>query len=435
MKNDIRIPAYMLLGVGLFCILFGVVVPGYDWIPEVIGLVLIVISVILLSGQKITKIGIHDVFSIETAAASQIHEPPRKLDDEEMVQRRNFSSRIIDELPGENAPAFNVLEEKMAVTVTPCSDPMTPMYMLDNYFRIIDWNASFSACFDRTMEGRRGLTVLEWTYFLENYKEILEHGKKVFGGDAKEFPRIDVEELHYNSRRFGHIKGIKRAYQVPNDDGSCLGWLITIEPEFESIQMSQAFQASLFSSLRLSLMWSEYALSYDMVLNQSNIYPELLRKLLGETGSGLSPIPQKAKVLDLGAGTGNITFMLANPGSERLVVALDNNNMMLNYLRNKCSRVLRKDAFRISEPHKNANAEKVLSVIKKELQKNGRFEAIKNHYYKVEQINKYSLAPMLNKINLTDMEQILQSAGFSEIIYREDKTYAKQSFIVCARKS
>ena len=39
---------------------------------------------------------------------------------------------------------------------------MSPMYLLDEGFRIVDWNFAFSLAFDRSMEGRRGLSVREW---------------------------------------------------------------------------------------------------------------------------------------------------------------------------------------------------------------------------------------------------------------------------------
>ncbi len=159
--------------------------------------------------------------------------PPKELSPEVERERRNYSSGIEHQLPGFFAPAFQLLDEKLAVTVTPCADPMTPMYMLDHNFRIIDWNLAFSMCFDRTMEGRRGRNVLEWTYFLDNYEEALNHGIAVFG-EGKEYPRIDIEELTYTSDRYGLINGKKRAYQIPDDDGSCLGWLTTIKPAFPS---------------------------------------------------------------------------------------------------------------------------------------------------------------------------------------------------------
>lgn len=486
----------VLLVFGIFLILVDIIdnlmaSSGADKLDGMImnlsGIAMIVFAILSLSGRMISKVGVRDLITIETVAAAT-QQPPRELEPE-VLQKRIIQSREY-RLPGQNAPDFNILENKIALTVTPCSDPMTPMYMLDNNYRIINWNTSFSICFDRTMEGRRGLNVLEWTYFLDNYQEVLDHGVKVFA-DPEKLPSIDIEILEYTSRLFGPIKGTKRAYQIPHDDGSCLGWLITIEPEFENIQLSQSFQAALFSSLRLSLMWSEYALSYDVVLNQSSIYPDLIQTVIGEGRPGPQPIPFNSKVLDLGAGTGNITYLLARPEAQRLVVAIDDNPVMLNHLRGKCAPYLREDAegpgvitikqdiislyglkdeffdvvilnnvlyslaedavkpcireifrvlkpggeVRISEPHKKADAAKVLAVIKKELQKEGKFERIKDHYMKVEQINRFSLAPMLNKWDIGDMENILIDCGFNQICYREDKTYARQSFIICARRN
>jgi SAM-dependent methyltransferase len=49
-------------------------------------------------------------------------------------------------------------------------------------------------------------------------------------------------------------------------------------------------------------------------------------------------------VLDLGAGTGNATSLLAEREAHRLVVAIDNNPVMLSMLRDKCAPFLREDA-------------------------------------------------------------------------------------------
>ncbi|NOQ13627.1 MAG: hypothetical protein GQ583_03975, partial [Methyloprofundus sp.] len=89
---------------------------------------------------------------------------------------------------------------------------------------------------------------------------------------------------------------------------------------------------------------------------------------------------------------------------------------------------------RISEPHKNANASKVLREIKRELIKNRHFEEVQIHYQKVREINELSLAQMLNKWSIEDMEAILLKVGFSEITFKLDKTYARQSFLICAKK-
>ena len=106
---------------------------------------------------------------------------PRILDDDVRHSREDYAKD--KHLPGEDAPRFSAMVPSVAadIMVRPSAYPMTPMYLLDNAYRILDWNEAFSLAFDRTMEGRKGRGVLEWTYFLDNYEEVLDHGMKVFG--------------------------------------------------------------------------------------------------------------------------------------------------------------------------------------------------------------------------------------------------------------
>ena len=416
--------------------------------------------------------------------------PPRELPREVEVQRRDYAGQNEQQLPGHFAPAFQVLGEKLAFTVTPCADPMTPMYILDREFRVMDWNIAFSLCFDRTLEGRRGRNVLEWTYFLDNYEDVVNHGIGVFG-PGKERPRIDIEEIRYTSYRYGPITGTKRAYQIPGDDGECLCWLITIEPNFVQNEMATLHQADLFNALRKDLMWSEYALCYDKVLNNSLIYPALINTLIGHHNPGPAPIPEGTVVLDLGAGTGNLTYLLAERSAHRLVVSIDSNSVMLNVLRQKCEAFLRKDAqgpgviaikqdvsslyglndgffdyvvlnnvlyslepeaakaclkeahrvlkpggeLRFSEPKKGNKLSKVLDQIWRDLKGNNRYAGLEKEYNKVRQINELALAPLLHRWSLEEVRETLRrEIGFTEIKYATDNVYAGQSMLVCAQK-
>lgn len=461
-------------------------------LKEIVGLIILIVGYLIFTGLTITEVK-YKGFTFLFQSSQQPEPVKRELEPEILYERKQYSNQVQQRslLPGASAPEFHVLEEKLAFQVIPCSDPMTPMYMLDNNYRIMDWNSAFSACFDRTMEGRRGLNVLEWTYFLENYEEVLDHGVKAFS-DADNLPVIDIETIRYKSREYGNIVGIKRAYQIPSDDGGCLGWLITIEPEFESPAVTHKYQLDLFSRLRMGLMWSEYALSYDIILNNSDIYPNLIRTVTGlQNGEGPRPLPNNSKILDLGAGTGNIAALLAHPSANRLVVALENNGMMLNLLRRKCKQYLRDNAegpgiiaikqdisslyglksnffdavvinnvlyslknesvesclreayrvlapggeIRISEPHKKANAHKVLEKIKQELKQKGCFKELEFHYMRVKEIHDLYLSTMLNRWDVDDMEALLMQAGFTNITLKMIKTYAGQSFMIFAEKS
>ncbi len=445
-----------------------------------------------LIGLGLKKISLASVGEIEMSDVDHEvdHTARRELPREVEVERRDYAAQKEQQLPGLSAPAFQLLDEKLAFTGTPCADPMTPMYILDREFRIMDWNIAFSLCFDRTLEGRRGRNVLEWTYFLDNYEDVVNHGIGVFG-PGKERPRIDIEEIRYTSYRYGPITGTKRAYQIPGDDGECLCWLITIEPNFVQNEMATLHQADLFNALRKDLMWSEYALCYDKVLNNSLIYPALINTLIGHHNPGPASIPEGTVVLDLGAGTGNLTYLLAERSAHRLVVSIDSNSVMLNVLRQKCEAFLRKDAqgpgviaikqdvsslyglndgffdyvvlnnvlyslepeaakaclkeahrvlkpggeLRFSEPKKGNKLSKVLDQIWRDLKGNNRYAGLEKEYNKVRQINELALAPLLHRWSLEETRETLRrEIGFTEITYATDNVYAGQSMLVCAQK-
>lgn len=399
-------------------------------------------------------------------------------------ERRRVASKM--PLPDRNAPPFSLIDHHVGLKVIPRTDPTVPMYFLDNNYRIVDWNQSFSLAFDRTMEGRRGMSVSEWIFFLANYVEVLKHGTQAFA-DPNNLPQIDVETIQYTSRNYGSLSAIKRAYQVPKDEGGCLGWLTTLELSFNDEKKAEQFDLDLIRLLHMDLVWSEYSLVYDPVLNNTYVYPELLETLLGERGA-LSPIPAGATVLDLGAGTGNLTVRLADPTKGRLVFALENNDAMLKVLQRKCQSCLRSDndapgviaikqdvaslfglpdnyfsctmmnnvsyaledpvrtfrqvyqalkpggELRLSGPQKSTNLGKLLRTIRRDLEKKGMFQELESQYRRLEAINTLYLTPILHQWNIDDVKGQLSKAGFSEITYTTDKAYAGQSMIVCARK-
>jgi hypothetical protein len=145
------------------------------------------------------------------------------------------------------------------------------------------------------------MTVREWVFFLDNYEEVLKHGEEAFSPE-RALPNIDVEEIRYTSRRYGPLVATKRAYQIPDDDGSCLGWLTTLEPAFADDAKTEEFHLDTIHTMQMDLVWSEYSLSYDSVLLNTLVYPELLESLVGERGP-IPEVPHGAVVLDLGAGT------------------------------------------------------------------------------------------------------------------------------------
>lgn len=484
---------------GVFAIFLGLALVAYVlfWRVDVnmqvfyVGAAFVMIGIFLYLGKfpkEISKSGIKFDEQVEIIAPPCVEISKKQLSSEEKQEKRRFSDTFTV-LPGASAPTFHLLEESLALRPTPCADPMMPMYLLDAHFRIIDWNDAFTLAFERTMEGRRGENVLEWVYFLDNYEQVLRHGAETFG-DPEHLPRIDVETIEYTGSRYGKLIGKKRAYPIPDDNGECMGWLVTVEPHFEEKEQKSLFYTDLLTRLKQALVWSEYALSYDLVLNNTRVYPELIHTLIGESTPDLEIPPINARILDLGAGTGNITKRLADTGTERLIVALDNNPMMLNILRSKCHKYLRHDpggpgiiatrqditslfglkenyfdyAFlnnvlysideklvgdmlhdvhrvlkpggeiRISGPKKDANLEVLFQRMEDDLKANGKLEELQDQFHHVMGINFRYLQPMLHKWDVEDIKQLLNHAGFSTITYTNDKAYAGQSRIVCARK-
>jgi ubiquinone/menaquinone biosynthesis C-methylase UbiE len=459
------------------------------------GLFLIVFAAIMSYGQNLKSL----IFGFgKTKMEVVLYEQsqpqplisPRKLDDHELAEKESHAHEVQKErpLPGQDAPKYSALKPILAedLLVRPSAYPMTPMYLLDNAFRILDWNEAFSVAFDRTMEGRKGQGILEWTYFLDNYEDVLDHGVKTFSG-TNALPPIDVETIAYTSQRYGKLNATKRAYQIPDDAGACLAWLITLDVRFADHDQKVAFDQDLIRMLGLNLMWSEYALSYDRVLNSTKVYPELLDKFTGGY-DGVRPIPDDARILDLGAGTGNLAHELIKGGRDRIIVAAENNRVMLELLRTKCKKFLRSDTqgggiialkqditslfglddnffdfvilnnvlysiqdadaclseayrvlkpggeLRLSGPRKDTNLQILFDRIMKELKEAQKFTELEADYRHIVQINELRLRPWLYRWSRTDVEGMLTKAGFSKIVHSSEDIYAGQSMLVCAAK-
>jgi SAM-dependent methyltransferase/PAS domain-containing protein len=405
-----------------------------------------------------------------------------------LAEEMRKEGRLPDQVQG--APEFNAITATALsaddLAVRPSGYIYTPMYLLDSAYRIIDWNEAFTLAFDKTMEGRKGRSVLEWTYFLDNYEDVLEHGVTAFG-DADNLPRIDVEPIDYTSIRYGKLSATKRAYQIPNDDGTCMAWLVTLGLKFADSKQALAFHRDLIGLLAMNLMWSEYAMSYDRVLNSTEVYPQLLDKLIGGQ-AGVRPIPDDARILDLGAGTGNLAYKLITGGPNRLIYAAENNRTMLAFLRLKCRDFLRDDEegggivarkqditslfglddnyfdfvilnnvlyalqdplacltearrvlkpggeLRLSGPRKDTKLPVLFDQILRELKESDVFHELEQDYRRVLRINELKLGPMLYRWSTEEVKALLREAGFSKIVHSTEDVYAGQSMLVCAVK-
>jgi len=428
-------------------------------------------------------------FPDDPALPSIAHVEKAELAPEEKAQKEAFASSL--HLPTHDAPPFRILTEQSLSEpgLWPGADPSLPMYTLGKDYRIIDWNKAFSLAFDRSMEGLRGQFVTEWVYHLANYEDILRHGESAFA-DRNNLPRIDIEDIRFVSKRYNGISATKRAYQIPGDDGECVGWLIILDLRFDDDKAQMKFHSELIQIQRMDLLWSEYAIVYDKVLTNTEVYRELLAEMV-EGRNGERPIRPETAVLDLGAGTGVITEVLSEPDKNRAIVAIDDNRMMLNLLKWKCRDRLTEDVaapgvtvikqdilslyglddnyfdyvmannvlyslgseeaiqscleevhrvlkpsgeIRLSGPKKDTDLNRLFRRIQDDLKNANKFKELKDDFKRVEEINKKRLSRFLFDYDLDDMKSLVHKAGFSQITYETDRAYGGEAMIIFATK-
>jgi ubiquinone/menaquinone biosynthesis C-methylase UbiE len=199
-------------------------------------------------------------------------------------------------------------------------------------------------------------------------------------------------------------------------------------------------------------------------------------------------IPDDARILDLGAGTGNFAEGPIRTGRDRVIFAVENNRLMLELLKGKCQKFLRtapseggvipikqditylfglednyfdfvtfnnvlyavQDAdsclaeccrvlkaggeLRLSGPRQDTNLKVLFDRIAMDLKEDGKFEELQADYYQAYQINELKLGPMLYRWTTKDVETMLMKAGFSKILYSSEDVYAGQSMFICAVK-
>ena len=477
----------------------------YDWIwtpeaPERLNLVYISLILcffstttggLMLYGKTLSNVKAGKFFQIDFAPSHPVKDIPdqavKTLDENVLEQRKQFAQD--HQLPGDDGPRFSSINISKAseILVRPSAYPMTPMYLLDNNYRIIDWNDALSLAYDRTMEGRFGHSILEWTYFLDNYEDILKHGEKVFT-DENRLPVIDVENIEYTSMRYGKIRAKKRAYQVPDDEGLCLAWLITLDLRFVDVQTEERYKKDLLHKLSKDQVWSEYSFYYDALLKNTKIYDDLIDVMVG-VAPGFGRINGSSRVLDLGAGTGNICQALHNANPQGTTIALENNRIMLDILRCKCRdflvtsddqagviavkqditslygladdyfdyviannvlyavkdidsclkeihRVLKPGAnLRISGPHAKSDPDRLFKYIRSELKAKGIFAELEEAYRRVYNINKFRLGSLINRFTYEDLQTKLTEVGFVDVHQPDVQVYNGESMLISATKN
>lgn len=195
----------------------------------------------------------------------------------------------------------------------------SPTYYLDVNYHIVDWNIAFELVFSRITNVLRGKHVNWFIAQLANAEDVFAHAAQFSAGSI---PLVDLESLDYMTGDYGKARMLKVAVQLHNESGEYRGWAVMLM--LQDIAWDR-FEKDLKERLDENKLWSAYAGSYDAVLTQYPNYQALIDKVVDVVPA------HPCSVIDLGAGTGNVTKTLLDKGHK--VTAIENNDGMLDRFR------------------------------------------------------------------------------------------------------
>lgn len=203
-------------------------------------------------------------------------------------------------------------------------DLVCPSYILDRNYHFLDWNVMFDELIAKPMGLARFRHVEDFILKLKNHRRVVERSRKLL--HAGQFPVVDVEDLLYESPTYGLITFKKIAAQIGDEKGGSLAWSVNLN--IVQAERSNEMWDALTRRLDADVSWSNYAKLYDRMLLKFDPYRELLEKVARLVGDAQS-------VIDLGAGTGNLTLELMKRRPTRELCALEANQEMIETLRAK----------------------------------------------------------------------------------------------------
>src|SRR5215469_18179402 len=326
----------------------------------------------------------------------------------------------------------------------------TPTYFLDPHLAVVQWNVAFELIFRRILPKIRRCHVNAFIAELGNRKEVFEHGRKFTEKvKAGRLPLVDLEPLVYESADYGRVELTKIATQLTDGDATLKAWSVSLlvrKIDWES------FLRDLDERLQEDCLWGVYATSYDAVLTRFEPYQRLIEQVV----NGVPP--DAARVLELGAGTGNVTKELLS--RRYTVTAVENNPSMLEKMASKGLRVNSKltvlfdsvencsfedqgefDAavavnvayalddplgcfrrvsnalrpggmFALSTTHSGTKLDALLTAIEDDLIASGRMEQYREHYERLVKVNRTIERTIAKRYSIHEYADWLKAMGF-----------------------
>lgn len=235
-----------------------------------------------------------------------------------------------DDLPGA------VMMDSLRLRAGGFTFASTPMLLLDQCGRVEEINDALRELTGHDLAGVVGAELDEvWQRLCPRHPGPLPlpvpprrlEGELESWRPGYDHVRIDEAVFDYETRRFGRAR--LHAALVPSIDpatGSYLG--TTLNFEVRAIGDPARFDEALRRRWQHELMWIIYAVSYDRILPEMPFYREVVGRHL-EALRGADA----RRVLDLGAGTGNVAVPLLDEGRD--VVAVDLSRAMITRLWSK----------------------------------------------------------------------------------------------------
>lgn len=138
---------------------------------------------------------------------------------------------------------------------------------------------------------------------------------------------VETRNLHFDSIEFGAIELKMTVFSLPVPSSVKL-FDRTVYAEIKKIEREDNYRDLLQAALQHQLIWETYAISYDLVLPELDFY----REVVNRHGSALCAAGIN-RILDIGAGTGNVAIPLLQAGLS--VTAVDISRAMLDRMHSK----------------------------------------------------------------------------------------------------
>ena len=203
-------------------------------------------------------------------------------------------------------------------------DHVAPAYILDRKFHFLDWNTSFDYFVAQPLGLRRGEHVGIFLEKLQNFDEVEKRSLGKFRPNY--IPSVDIETLEYGSKEYGLIVFYKIATQIIGQSGRLKAWCVNLN--VTSVQKSAKFWRKMEENLQRELNWSKYAVRYDSIIESFPEHEKLVDFVVGKIGD-----PERC--LDLGAGTGSVTFSVLRKFPKARVLAIEKNGTMVDCMARK----------------------------------------------------------------------------------------------------